>query len=379
VGLVPDNDQTLLRNTALDFARARLPVANLRKLRDRDDAVGFDRAAWREMAELGWTGMLIPEELGGNGFGCFGLGLVITALGRTLAASPMLSTVVLSGSALSLAEGNAAAQALLSRIAAGETVMAFAYDESPSHQPYQVATTARREGDGFVLSGHKRFVIDGHVADRLIVTARTAGGPGERSGLSLFLVDPAADGVHRQRLKMVDSRNAADFTFDDVRLPAAALLGREGDAADVLDAVLDRGRILLAAEMLGMAEEDFDTTLGYLKQRSQFGVVIGSFQSLKHRAVAMFQEIELSRSVVFGALTALDEASADVPKLASVCKAQLNDTLLLVSNEAVQMHGGIGVTDEIDVGLYLKRARVAQATLGDTTFHRDRFAALEGY
>jgi alkylation response protein AidB-like acyl-CoA dehydrogenase len=379
VGLVLDNEQTLLRQTAVDFARARLPVANLRRLRDGADATGFDRGAWREMADLGWAGMLIAEELGGNGFGYLGLGLVMESLGRTLAASPLLSTVVLSGTALSRTADSEESKALLAGIARGEAVVAFACEESPSHRPDHVATTAVRSGAGYALNGHKRFVIDGHVANRIIVVARTSGNIDERAGLSLFLVDPATSGVRRQRLEMVDSRNATDIVLDNVVVPGSSLLGREGDAADVLDAVLDRGRILLSAEMLGMAQEDFETTLAYLKQRTQFGVPIGSFQALKHRAVAMFQEIELSKSVVLEALTALDEDRPDVPRLAAACKAQVNDTLKLVSNEAVQLHGGMGVTDEIDVGLYLKRARVAQATFGNSTFQRDRFASLEGF
>jgi alkylation response protein AidB-like acyl-CoA dehydrogenase len=381
MGLVLDSEQTLLRSTATEFARARLPVSGLRRLRDTADATGFDRAAWREMAELGWAGMLVPEELGGNGYGHYGLGLVLQALGRTLAASPLQSTVVLAGSTLQLAGGHPAAQEWLPRIAAGDAVVALAFEESATHAPYRCATRAVRTTGGWTLDGRKRFVLDGHVADRLLVVARTDGAPDDASGLSLFLLDPAATGVTRRRLGMVDSRNSADLELAGVTVPGDALLGNAGGAAEILDRVLDRGRILLAAEMLGMAEEAFEITLGYLKQRTQFGVPIGSFQALKHRAVQMFIEIELSRSVVFEALTALDAAGrdADVPRLASVCKARLNDTLQLLSNECVQMHGGIGVTDDFDIGLYLKRARVAQAQLGSSAFHRDRYATLGGF
>ena len=381
MALVLDNDQILLRNTAVDFARARLPVANLRGLRDANDPTGFDRDAWREMADLGWTGMLIPEELGGNAFGHFGLGLVMEALGRTLAATPLHSTVVLSGSALALADAShPEASALLARIAAGDVVVAFACDEGPAHDPLGIATTATRRDGGWVLSGRKRFVADGHVADQLLVVARTGGTPGDHDGLSLFLVDGNATGVQRRRLDMVDSRNSADIDLDGVAVAAGALVGTAGAAATVLERVLDRGRILLAAEMFGMAQQAFETTLDYLKQRTQFGVPIGSFQALKHRAVHMFTEIEMSKSVLYEALTALDEDRAvDVPRLASICKARLNDALMLITNESVQMHGGIGVTDEIDIGLYLKRARVAQAMLGNSSFHRDRYASLQGF
>jgi alkylation response protein AidB-like acyl-CoA dehydrogenase len=380
MGLVLDAEQTLLRSTALDFARAKLPVANLRRLRDADDATGFDRRAWLEMAGLGWTGMLIAEEQGGNAFGYFGLGLVLQALGRTLAATPLHSTVVLAGSALALAGEHRAARELLGRIATGEAVAAMAFEESALHAPQRCATTARRTGEGWVLNGMKRFVLDGHVADALLVLARTDGGVDDATGLSLFLLDASTAGLTRRRLQMVDSRNSAEVGLSEVRLPADALLGNAGEAAQLLGRTLDIGRIMLAAEMLGMAEEAFEMTLGYLKQRTQFGVPIGSFQALKHRAVQMFIELELSRSVVFEALSALDEGrERDVPRLASVCKARLNDTLQLVSNECVQMHGGIGVTDEFDIGLYLKRARVAQAQLGNTAFHRERYASLCGF
>jgi alkylation response protein AidB-like acyl-CoA dehydrogenase len=381
MGLVLDSEQTLLRNTATEFARARLPVAQLRRLRDTADATGFDRVAWREMADLGWAGMLVPEDLGGNGYGHHGLGLVLQALGRTLAATPLQSTVVLAGSALQLAGNAPAAREWLPRIAAGDAVVAFAFEESATHAPHRCTTRAVQTADGWTLRGLKRFVLDGHVADRLLVLARTHGADDGADGLSLLLLDPATPGVTRRRLSMVDSRNSADIELDGVSVPPSALLGTAGGAAETLDRVLDRGRILLAAEMLGMAEEAFDITLGYLKQRTQFGVPIGSFQALKHRAVQMFIEIELSRSVVFEALTALDDAGrgADVRRLASVCKARLNDTLHLVTNECVQMHGGIGVTDEFDIGLYLKRARVAQAQLGSSAFHRERYATLGGF
>jgi alkylation response protein AidB-like acyl-CoA dehydrogenase len=380
MALVLDNDQALLRNTALDFARERLAVTNLRKLRDSDDPAGYDRAAWREMAGLGWTGMLVPEALGGNGFGHLGLGLVFEALGRTLAASPLHSTVALAGTALHLAADQAIAGELLSQIATGEAVIAWAHEEQARHAPYAIATTAQREGDTYVLHGRKRFVVDGHVADRLVVVARTGGAPDDVNGLSLFVVDAAAPGVTRRRLRMADSRNAADVDLDGVRVDAAARLGAEGAAGPWIGRVLDVGRVLLAAEMFGMAQQVFETTLDYLKQRQQFGVPIGSFQALQHRAVQMYVEIELARSVLYAALTALDDpTSRDVARLASVCKARLNDTLQLITSEAVQMHGGVGMTDEVDVGLYLKRARVTQAALGTTAFHRDRYATLQGF
>lgn len=377
--LVLSEDETIIKNTARDFAGRRLPVKALRALRDSRDAEGFDRAAWREMAGLGWAGMLIPERYGGTGFGFRGLGLVLEELGRTLAASPLLSTVVLAGSAIDLAGSEAQRSALLPRIAAGDLVLAFAHDEEAAHRPFAVATRAERRGAGFVLNGQKRFVLDGHVADQLVVVARTSGPPGGREGLSLFLVDANAPGLVRTRTIMVDSRNAANLSLENVAVAETALIGPAGHAGDVIEEVLDCARILLAAEMLGSIEALFETTIDYLKTRTQFGVPIGSFQALKHRAAQMFAEIELSKSVVLDALSALDERRNDVAAIASLAKARLSDTFMLVSNEAVQMHGGMGMTDELDIGLYLKRARVAQACFGDAAFHRDRYAALEGF
>ncbi len=264
-------------------------------------------------------------------------------------------------------------------IATGELTLALALEEGHHHAPYCVATRAEKEGDQYILSGEKTFVLDGHSADQLIVVARTAGENSDQHGLSLFLVDANTEGVTRTRTKMIDSRNAARITFDNVNLPVAALLGAESEASAILDQVLDRGRICLAAEMLGGILEAFERTIDYLKEREQFGVKIGSFQALQHRAAIMYIEIELCKSVVIAALAALDEQSDDIAQLASHAKARVNDTYELVSNEAVQMHGGIGVTDELEIGFFLKRARVAMQALGDSAFHRDRLATLAGY
>ena len=229
------------------------------------------------------------------------------------------------------------------------------------------------------LTGRKTFVLDGHVAHQLVVVARTSGQAGDRDGLTLFLVDASAAGVTVSRTTNVDGRNAANVEFDGAQVERSAVIGEIGAGADVLEPVLDRALAVLTAEMLGTASEAFDRALEYLKTREQFGVVIGSFQALKHRAADMFVELELSRSIVLDALTAVDAGAPEVPALASCAKARLNDTVFQVGNEAVQMFGGIGVTDEEEIGLFMKRARVLQATLGNSSFHRDRFAALEGF
>jgi alkylation response protein AidB-like acyl-CoA dehydrogenase len=379
MALTLDSETTLVRDTALDFFAKRSPITALRRLRDVGDALGFSLPLWRQMAELGWAGFLVPEQYGGSGFGCLGLGQVMEAAGRSLAATPLLSTALIGASALTIAGNERQRAAHLPALAKGERLVALALEEGAHHAPLQIATRASRTGTGFRLSGEKRFVLDGHVADLLLVAARSAGAAGERNGISLFLVPADAKGLTRTRTLMVDSRNAAIIRLDNVEVDAEAVLGSIDDGAAVLEPLLDRARAGLAAEMLGSAAEAFERTVQYLKERKQFGVPIGSFQALKHRAAQLFCEIELTRSAVIAALSALDAKANDASQLASLAKAKAGDALFLASNEGVQMHGGIGMTDEHEIGFFLKRARVAQATFGDSAFHRDRYAGLMGY
>ena len=378
MALTLDEDQSLIQDTAREFCTTRAPVAQLRALRDRQDPLGWDADTWRAMVKLGWAGIAVPEAHGGTGFGWQARGAILTETGRQLTASPLLATVVVGTAALLRGSGTQQASHLPA-IAAGERTFALALEEGPHHAPFAVATTARRDGDAFVVDGRKTFVLDGHVADVLLVVARTSGAPGDRDGLTLLLVPGDAAGVTRVRTHLADSRNAANLTLGGVRVPADAVLGTVDDGAAVLEPVLDHARIALAAEMLGTAEEAFARTVSYLQERRQFGVVIGSFQGLKHRAADLHAELQLARSVVLDALSALDEGRGDVAQLASLAKAKVGEVLHAVSNEAIQMHGGIGMTDEFDIGFYLKRARVAEAAFGAVRFHRDRYAALSGY
>ena len=373
-------EQASIRDTARRFVHERAPVAHLRRLRDEGDPTGFSRALWSEMADLGFAGLTLPAEHGGAGLGHAELGLVLEELGRSLVPSPLVSTVLLLGAA-AVALGGTPAQKgeHLPAVAAGERILALAHEEGTRHARYRVRTRAERDGGGFRLTGEKVFVLDGHAADTLVVVARTSGGERDRDGLTLFLVPAVTPGVHATRTPLVDSRGAARVRLDGVAVPVDASLGERDRGADLLDAVLDRAAAGLAAEMLGSLSEAFDRTVAYLKERRQFGVPIGSFQALKHRAAQMFCEIELTRSVVMEALRALDEGRADAPLLASAAKARATDAFLQVTAEAVQMHGGVGVTDELDIGLFLKRARVAEMTLGGAAYHRDRFARLSGY
>ncbi|MGH2897751.1 MAG: acyl-CoA dehydrogenase, partial [Solirubrobacteraceae bacterium] len=268
---------------------------------------------------------------------------------------------------------------ILPAVAKGERILALALEEASHHAPYAIATRAEATANGYRISGRKTFVLDGHVADHLVVVARSAGKSGERDGLTLLLVPKGARGLTVTRTIMVDGRNAANVTLDGVEVDKSAVLGSAGRGADLLDRVLDRSTIGLAAEMLGTLAEAFERTIVYLKERKQFGVPIGSFQALKHRAANMFVEVELARSIVLDALRAIDENRPDVAQLASIAKARVSDAIHLVGNEAVQMFGGIGVTDEEEIGLFLKRARVAELTLGDAAYHRARFARLNGF
>lgn len=374
--LVLNEDQNMLKDSAKSFCADNTPISQLRGLRDANDESGFDRGTWQQMVELGWTGITVPEEFGGLGFGYMGLGVVMEECGRTLTASPLFATAVLGTSAIVHGGSQEQKGELLGQVVAGELLMALALEETPHHNPYGSATSAEKSGDGYKVSGSKKFVLDGHVADKLVVVARTSGNAGDRDGLTLILVDREAAGVSVTRTIMADSRNAANIEFDGAE---GVLLGEEGKGADVLDKVLDAGRILLAAEMLGGIQECFERTIEYLKTREQFGVPIGSFQALKHRAAQMFCEVELSKSVVLEALSALDDDSEQVGELASLAKARLNDTYNLVSSEGIQMHGGIGMTDEYDIGFFLKRSRVCEHTLGGSAFHRDRYGVLQGY
>ena len=371
-------EQSMLRDAAKSWVSEKSPVTAFRKMRDSGNEDGFDKAAWKEIAEMGWTGIIIPEEFGGSGLGYLTLGLVLEEMGRTLTASPLLSTAAAT-SALLIAGNDAQKQEWLPKLAEGKAIAALAVDEKSHHAPESMTLEAKKTGGGYALNGKKVFVQDGGSADLLVVAARTSGKASEKNGITLFLVPGNASGLKRTKLKSVDSRGVANLEFNGVEVPGSAVLGSVDNGFDVLDATLDRARAALAAEMLGAATQEFETTLDYLKTRVQFGQVIGTFQALQHRAAKMFTDLELTRSCVEAALTAIDKNANDVPALVSLSKAKVNELAHLVSNEMVQMHGGIGMTDAHDSGLYLKRARAAEATYGSASFHRDRYARLMGY
>jgi acyl-CoA dehydrogenase len=379
MALVLNEEQRLLQDTARNFFASHAPVAALRQLRDTHDPVGYDPQLWQQMADMGWASIILPETYGGLDFGFLGLGVVLEEAGRTLTASPVFASAVVGASAVLLGGSEALKQLLLPDIAGGKMTLALALEETHHHNPTSISTTAKIQGENFILSGSKCFVLDGHSADKLIVVARTGGTERSSAGLTLLLVDRNASGVHCRRTFLADSRNAANIRFDDVVVPAENALGTVNQGWAILEPVLDRGRVAMAAEMMGSAMEVFERTVAYLKEREQFGAPIGSFQALQHRAAHMQAEIELCRSVVLQALSTVDDAPHQLPSLASLAKARLNELVKLVTNEAVQMHGGIGVTDAMEIGFFLKRARVAMQIFGDTGFHMDRYATLCGY
>jgi alkylation response protein AidB-like acyl-CoA dehydrogenase len=379
MALVLNEEQSMLRDSARGLISDKAPVSHLRQLRDSKDATGFSRELWRSFAEMGFSGLLVPDEFGGSGLGCVEAGVVMEEIGRTLMPSPFLSTAVLAASALSRGGSAAQKSEYLPRIADGSLLAALAVDEGAKHRPLQTKMQAVRSGNGFKLSGAKAFVVDGHAADLLIVAARTAGTAGERDGLTLFLVDPKAKGIETERTAMVDSHNAARIVFDNVEVNADGVLGEVDQGGALLEGILNIGRGAVASEMVGVSEEVFGRTVSYLKERKQFGKLIGEFQALQHRAAHLYVEIEITRAAVLKALQTLDGDFENAGAAVAVAKAKAGSTATLAVQEGVQMHGGMGMTDQFDIGFFMKRARVCQELFGDANFHADQLARLKSY
>jgi alkylation response protein AidB-like acyl-CoA dehydrogenase len=375
--LVLSDEQQMLQETARGFVDEKSPISELRRLRDEDVETGFHKELWSQMAELGLAGVLVPEEHGGSGFGYVGAGLIAQELGRTLAASPYIATSIMAASALSRLGTDDQKAQHLPKIAAGESVFAIASDEAKKHTPNHVAMRAERSGNGFKLSGEKTFVAEGFAADQLIVAARTAGSEAEKEGITLFLVD--ASKADKDRMMTIDSRGFARLRLDGVEVDGDAVLGQVDQGYQGLETILNAGRAGLASEMVGSSEGAFAMTLDYMKERKQFGTEIGRFQALQHRAAHLYTEIELAKAVAHQALDELDGNIDGAAAAVSLAKAKCSQVARLATNEAVQMHGGIGMTDEYDVGFFMKRVRVAGELFGDQDFHMGRLAEVMGY
>jgi alkylation response protein AidB-like acyl-CoA dehydrogenase len=377
MALVLNEEQQMLRDSAKSFIQESSPVGALRKLRDSGEE--WSPELWSGMAEMGWTGMAIPDDFGGLDFGYVGAGLVLEEFGRTLAASPLLSSSFVCASLLEAAGSEAQKESLLTAIAEGKTVLTLALCEGDRFDPNSIATTAVADGDTYVLNGNKKHVLDGGLANTFIVVARLAGAADSQGALGLFLIDRDAEGLSISTTLNADNRRVASLGFESVRATADAVVGEPGANGAALVRGLDIGAALSAAELLGVAQESFERTLDYLKERKQFGVPVASFQALQHRAAQLFCELELCKSCVLKALQAIDQASPDRSRLASMAKAKVAKTSKLAVNEAVQMHAGIGMTDEFDIGFFMKRSAAACQEYGDYYFHSDRFAELGGY
>ncbi len=372
--LLFNDEQKLLSKTAHEFVQRRAPVARLRAFRDGKDEVGFSRELWSEMADLGWLGLQIPQEHGGLGLGFFDLCILLEETGRELMPEPFVSTLLLGAQALLLGGTEAQKKALLSGISAGEKLVSLAYEERGSRDLHRVETVARPCEDGFEITGEKIQVLDGHLADAIIVSAATGGG-----APTLFLIDAGAKGLTTTRQVRIDGQGAAILRFEGVTVPLDSMVGELGKGTALLQLVFDRAAIGLAAHMLGASEQAFADTLAYLKEREQFDAPIGSFQALQHRAVALYVEIALLRSVVLAGARVIDQQPEEVPRFAALAKGLASETFLHVAKEAIQMHGGIGMTDEHDIGLYIKRAQATYVTFGEPSQHRRRWAELNGY
>ncbi|MHC2338342.1 acyl-CoA dehydrogenase family protein [Bradyrhizobium sp. USDA 4454] len=379
MALVLTEEQSMLRDSARGLISDKAPVAHLRSLRDAKDATGFSRELWKTFAEMGFSGLLVPDQFGGSGLGCVEAGIVMEEIGRTLMPSPFLATSVLAASALSRGGSEAQKAQHLPKIADGSLLAALAIDEGAKHRPLQTKLQATRAGNGFRLSGDKAFVVDGHTADLLIVAARSAGSAGDSNGLTLFLVDPKVKGLAIERTTMVDSHNAARIVFDNVEVNADHVLGEVDQGFGLLEGVLNIGRGAVASEMVGLSDEVFGRTVTYLKERKQFGKAIGEFQALQHRAAQLYIDIEITRAAVLKALQALDADLGKAGTAVAVAKARAGTTATLAVQEGVQMHGGMGMTDQFDIGFFMKRARVCQELFGDSNFHTDQLASGKGY
>lgn len=365
-----NDEQRLLQESAKALVGAKAPVSLWRKLRASGDELGYSREFWRDCAEMGWAGILIPEAYGGIDFGLVGAGLIAREMGRTLAASPFLSTAAMAASALKDGGSQKQKSDWLTKIAAGEAVVSVAVDEAARHDPGAIATSAAKTAQGWRLDGAKVCVLDGQVADAVLVTARAG------SETALFLVGSDAPGLSRTTRALVDARRVATLRFEAVALaPEARLDGGEA----LIARVLDIGRTVLAASLCGVAEEAFARTLAYLKQRRQFDRTVGSFQALQHRVAVMHVAIENAWSATLKALEALEQGASDAALQAAVAKAKASETGQRATAECLQLHGGIGMTDEFDIGLFLKKAQVDGQLLGDAAFHADRVATMLGY
>ena len=374
MSLIINEEQNMLKSSAKELLDLKSPISLMRELRD-DNYNQFDADLWKEMVEMGWTALTVPEEYNGLNFGYVGLGQVIEEMGKKLTVSPMISTVLVSTTIVGLSKNEVLKSKLFDEIMSGKKLCTLAHEESSHHNPNIDLSIISNNNEKFILNGKKRFVIDGTISDYLIVSANSE----SNGSLELVIIDSKSKGITFNNKVHMDSKIYSDISFNNVEFSKDNFLSTENDGKKILKKALDIACVGLAAEMLGNIQQAFDMTIQYLKEREQFGVKIGSFQALQHRSAIMFGEIELCKSIVLKALQAIDSEDENLPELASLAKSKLGLTSKLVTNEAVQMHGGIGVTDDADIGFFLKRVRVSQRIFGDSNYHLDRVAKFNSY
>jgi alkylation response protein AidB-like acyl-CoA dehydrogenase len=372
-------DQKMLVETVSSFTKKESPVERVRKIRSTD--IGWDKAVWRKMGELGWLGAAFPEDVGGIGGSFVEAGLVLEQLGTTLVPEPYLASVVVAGLTLQNSGSAEQRQQYLPKMIEGETSLALAYGEKNSrHSVNYVETRAEKSGSDYKLTGKKEWVLNGQAADHILVSARTSGGTSDEKGVTLFIVDRNAPGVKITTVACMDSHKAAMIELEGVKVPASAIVGQEGAAVPILERAQDYGAAGACCEGSGINQAVLLMTRNYMCEREQFGVKIGTFQALQHRLVDMFVEVELGKGTATLALIRADDADVVVRKSSiSAAKRQLAKGGFFVTRQGIQLHGGIGTTDEHDVGLYFKRMQILNALFGDEEHHTERFANLPSF
>lgn len=371
-----NEEQQMLQDTVARLVRGEYSFE--KRLEYSESELGFSESFWKQLGELGLMAVPFPEELGGFGGTGVEVQSVMTELGRGLCIEPYLQSVVLGGGLISQAGNEQQKEQWLAGIATGETQVAVGLQEPQSfYNTNDVETTAEKTDSGYVLNGRKAVVIGGHSADLLVVSARTSGTSRDASGISLFVIDANADGLERRSYPTIDGAKGCDLFLNNVKVGADALLGNEGEAADVIEYQVGRAISALCGEAVGVMEVACDLTLDYLKQRKQFGVPIGKFQVLQHRMADMMSELEQARSMAILAASVADEPQSDERRrVIAAAKNVISRSAQFISEKGIQSHGGIGMTWEYNFAHYAKRLVMINHQLGDDDFHLERYAAL---
>jgi alkylation response protein AidB-like acyl-CoA dehydrogenase len=372
MSLILTEEQKMLKDSAREFLLANSPLDSFRTLRD-NDYKPYDYDVWKGFVEMGWTALIIPEKYGGLNFGYTGLGQIIEESGRTLTKSPIISSILLSSSAIILSDNCELKEKWLPKLMNASKLMSFALDEKSVFDPKSIKSIVVESGKNYILNADKKMVINGNNSDFYIVVANL------NNSVSLFLVDSCSEGIDIKTDVLMDAGSYSSIKFKNVLIPKKNKLDIKVEGVNILNKILDIASIGLSCEMLGSVQAAFEQTINYLKERQQFGKKIGSYQALQHRIADLFCEIELCKSIVLKSLQAIDSGDKEITKLAHLAKAKLGEVIKRTSNEAIQMHGGIGVTDDVNIGFYLKRARVVQHLFGDTNYHLNALAKIKGY